>query len=110
VSNNGCTAYDTFTVKVIGYPYLAVPNIFTPNGDGRNDKFRPLLVGYQSIRYFRIYNRYGEEMFSTDNIEDAWDGTFNGQEQELGVYYWMLGVRDRFGNDFDKKGDVTLAR
>lgn len=110
VSNTGCIAFDTINIRVLGNPYIAVPNAFTPNGDGKNDVFRPLLVGYQSVRYFRIYNRYGEEMFSTTNINDAWDGTFNGQNQELGTYYWMLGVKDRFGQDFDKKGDVILIR
>lgn len=110
ISNTGCIAYDTININVLGNPYLAVPNAFTPNGDGKNDKFRPLLVGYQSVRYFRIYNRYGEEIFSTNNISDAWDGTYKGQEQELGTYYWMLGVKDRFGQDFDKKGDVILIR
>jgi gliding motility-associated-like protein len=109
-TDNGCIGYDTINIRVIGNPALAVPNIFTPNGDGKNDRFRPILVGYQSLRYFRIYNRYGQEMFKTENINDSWDGTFNGQAQEVGVYYWMLGVKDRFGNNSDAKGDITLAR
>jgi len=107
---SNCISKDTVIVRVIGVPVRATPNAFTPNGDGKNDKFRPILVGYQSIRYFRIFNRYGQEIFSTDNIEKAWDGTFNGQPQEMGVYYWMLGVKDRFGKDFEEKGDVTLIR
>lgn len=109
-SQTNCIGKDTVIVRVIAAPVRAIPNAFTPNGDGKNDKFRPILVGYQSIRYFRIFNRYGQEMFSTENIEDAWDGTFNGQPQEMGVYYWMLGVKDRFGKDFEEKGDVTLIR
>lgn len=109
-SDAGCFGYDTLNVQVLAYPYLAIPNVFTPNGDGKNDRFRPLLVGYQSLRYFRIYNRYGEEIFNTQSITDSWDGTFKGQNQEVGVYYWMLGVKDRFGKDFERKGDVTLIR
>ncbi|MDI9320880.1 MAG: gliding motility-associated C-terminal domain-containing protein [Phycisphaerales bacterium] len=105
-----CISKDTVTVRVISAPVRAIPNAFTPNRDGKNDKFRPILVGYQSIRYFRVFNRYGQEMFSTDNIADAWDGTFKGQDQEVGVYYWTLGVKDRFGKDFEEKGDVTLIR
>lgn len=110
ISPKGCTSVDTMTVRVLGYPFLAVPNAFTPNGDGKNDIFRPLFVGYSSLRYFRIYNRYGEEMYSTSNLGEGWNGTFNGKEQELGVYYWMLGVKDRFGKDFEEKGDVMLIR
>ena len=109
-SDAGCLGYDTINVQVLAYPYLAIPNVFTPNGDGKNDLFRPLLVGYQSLRYFRIYNRYGEEIFNTQSITDFWDGTFKGQNQEVGVYYWMMGVKDRFGKDFERKGDVTLIR
>ena len=109
-SDVGCLGYDTINVQVLAYPYLAIPNVFTPNGDGKNDRFRPLLVGYQSLRYFRIYNRYGEEIFNTQSITDSWDGTFKGQDQEVGVYYWMMGVKDRFGKDFERKGDVTLIR
>lgn len=110
VTEIGCTAYDTITVKVYDNGSLAVPNAFTPNGDGKNDRFRPILVGYQEVRFFRIYNRYGEEVFSTNNIEDAWDGTYKGEPQVMGVYYWMLGVKDRYGNDSMIKGDVTLIR
>jgi gliding motility-associated-like protein len=68
------------------------------------------LVGYQSLRYFRIYNRYGEEIFNTQNISDSWDGTYKGQDQEVGVYYWMIGLKDRFGKDYERKGDITLIR
>lgn len=105
-----CVGKDTIIIRVISNGYLAVPNAFTPNGDGYNDRFRPLFVGYQKIRFFRIYNRYGQEMFNSSNIDDAWDGTFNGQPQELGVYYWILGVTDRFGKEIQEKGDVTLIR
>lgn len=109
-SPRGCIATDTIQVVVISDPANGMPNIFTPNGDGLNDRFRPLLVGYRSVRYFRIYNRYGQEMFSTTDISQSWDGRFNGQLQEIGVYYWMLGLVDRFGKDTVLKGDVTLIR
>lgn len=105
-----CFGSDTIVIRVIDNGYCVLPNAFTPNGDGINDKFHPMLVGFQKLRYFRVFNRYGEQMFSTDNIADGWDGTFNGKPQLMGVYYWMLGVTDRFGKDIDQKGDVTLIR
>lgn len=105
-----CTATDSFIVTVISNGFLAIPNAFTPNGDGVNDRFRPLYVGYESISAFRIYNRYGEEVFVSQSMEDSWDGTFNGQDQEVGVYYWLIQAKDRFGQPVEDKGDVSLLR
>lgn len=105
-----CSATDTFVVRVISNGFLAIPNAFTPNGDGVNDRFRPLYVGYESINAFRIYNRYGEEVFVSQSMEDSWDGTFNGQDQEVGVYYWLIQAKDRFGQLVEDKGDVSLLR
>lgn len=106
----GCLGRDSIIIRVLNNGYLAVPNAFTPNGDGKNDRFRPLLVGYQNVRFFRIYNRYGELVFDTNNIEDSWDGTFNGQPVELGTYFWLIGVTDRFGKESQEKGDVIVIR
>lgn len=105
-----CVGKDSIIVRVISESFLAVPNAFSPNGDGVNDRFRALLVGYQQVSFFRIYNRYGQLVFESKGIEDSWDGTFNGRELELGVYYWLIGVKDRFGKDVEEKGDVTLLR
>lgn len=109
-TQTNCIGRDTIVVRVLNNGYLTVPNAFTPNGDGKNDKFRPLLVGYQSIQFFRIYNRYGQEVYNSQNIEEGWDGTFKGKEMEMGVYYWLLNARDRFGKEVQQKGDVTLIR
>jgi gliding motility-associated-like protein len=64
------------------------------------------------IKEFSIYNRYGQRVFSTNNLNQGWDGTFNGQAEEMGVYYYML--RMICGNLKNKeiflKGDITLLR
>jgi PKD repeat protein len=66
VSNaSGCFATDTINVTVYKFPGLYVPNAFTPNGDGLNDVFRPIGLGIKQINYFKIYNRWGQLMFST---------------------------------------------
>lgn len=109
-SMSGCKGYDTLTVKVIDGAYLVVPNAFTPNGDGLNDYLRPIGVGFQHINSFRIFNRWGQQVFYTHTFEDGWDGNFNGRQADIGVYYWSLSIRDRFGNDQELKGDVTLLR
>jgi gliding motility-associated-like protein len=106
----GCISYDTVNITVIENPYLDLPNMFTPNGDGLNDRFRPIYAGYQQIKSFKIFNRYGQEVFNSRSSEDSWDGTFSGQPLEIGVYFWLLEAKDRSGQDVVKKGDVTLLR
>lgn len=106
----GCPGSGKVTVKVYSGPSLALPNAFTPNGDGKNDKFRPLIIGYREIVYFRVFNRYGQQVFESKSMDAAWDGTFQGKEQEMGVYYWVMTVKDRKGKEEIIKGDVTLIR
>jgi gliding motility-associated-like protein len=106
----GCVGYDTIRVKVFPEPVLWVPSAFTPNGDGLNDIFRPITVGYSQIEYFRVYNRWGQLVYSTSQFYKGWDGTIKGTPQELGVYFWVLSARDFGGKNVQKQGDVTLIR
>lgn len=89
-----------------------IPNAFTPNGDGRNDVIRILYKGDIILKEFSIYNRYGQQVFTTTDIRQGWDGKFLGQEEELGVYYYY--VRLICGNKGDHErtfqGDITLIR
>jgi PKD domain/CHU_C Type IX secretion signal domain len=68
----GCTAGDSIYVTVVGQPVFALPSAFTPNGDGRNDYFKPIAVGYSAINYFRIFDRFGEMVYSTQSAI-IWD-------------------------------------
>ena len=107
----GC--FNTDTIDVFVYkidPGLYVPNAFTPNNDGRNDVFRPIPVGMKSITYFRIYNRWGQLMFSTSQNGKGWDGTFNGKSQDANVYVWMVEGIDYLDKKFTRKGTVVLIR
>ena len=85
------------------------PNAFTPNGDGKNDVFRPLFSGYHNFHFFRIANRWGETIFESENSLPAWDGTFNGVAQDIGTYFYYIQY-DCGGNTIEAKGDVTLIR
>jgi len=85
------------------------PNAFTPNGDGKNDVFRPIFNGYHNFHSFRIVNRWGETIFESSNSLPAWDGTFNGVPQDIGTYYYFIQY-DCGGNTIETKGDVTLIR
>jgi len=85
------------------------PNAFTPNGDGKNDVFRPLFNGYHNFHFFRIANRWGETIFESENSLPSWDGTFNGVTQDIGTYFYYIQY-DCGGNTIEAKGDVTLIR
>ncbi len=109
-SVSGCQADDSLTVWVVPNPSLFVPSAFTPNNDGLNDYLRVLSAGYSKVRFFRVFNRFGQLVFDSNNFEKGWDGTFNGRKAEMGTYFWVLGVTDRFGQESMIKGDVTLIR
>lgn len=109
-SVQGCVSRDTMQVLVVNQSALFVPSAFSPNGDGLNDFLKPLGVGYSDVRFFRVFNRFGQMVFNGEDFTRGWDGTFKGRPADVGVYYWLLGVTDRFGKDAQMKGDVTLVR
>lgn len=89
VNNQYCTS-DSMEVSVqISESYLAVPNVFTPNGDGKNDEFR---VAYRSLREFHcwVYNRWGKLVYEWTDPAKGWDGTINGRPAAEGAYYYVI--------------------
>jgi gliding motility-associated-like protein len=110
VSPDGCSARDTVNVKVYAGPEFYVPTGFTPNGDGRNDLFRAISPGVPAIDFFMVFDRWGQEVFHTNMLSGAWDGTVNGNPAPVGVYVWMIQGKDYKGRLFSRKGTVTLIR
>jgi gliding motility-associated-like protein len=112
VSNEaGCT--DTANVQVRIFktdPQIFIPSAFTPNGDSHNDIFRPIAAGMRQIDYFRVFNRWGQLVFSTTENGKGWDGRVNGKEQASGTYAWVVKGVDYTGKQFSAKGTVTLIR
>jgi gliding motility-associated-like protein len=113
VSNNyGC--FDTDTIRVHLFkldPSFYVPTAFSPNGDGTNDFFRPKSIGMKSLDIFRVYNRWGQLLFSTTEIEGSgWDGTFRGKGQDPATYVWYAEGTDYLNVKVKKKGYVVLIR
>jgi gliding motility-associated-like protein len=104
-----CIVTDSIRVNVYNNDEAAIfiPNAFTPNGDGNNDCLRVLNKANFSKYYFTVYNRWGQRVFEADNSLDCWDGTFNGQQVQLGTYYFFLQGETRCGKVF-KKGDITV--
>ena len=110
LSAYGCYGTDTVNVLVVDHPAFYLPTGFSPNGDGLNDIFRPLAIGYKTLKFFRIYDRWGEEVYYSTTLNDGWDGTYNRHRAALGTYYWQIGYIDRYGKDGNMKGCVTLVR
>ncbi len=88
-----------------------VPNAFTPNNNGRNDGFKPTMVNVKKTGFsFSIFNRYGEMVFQTDDINAEWDGTFRGQLCEQENYVWIVAGQYLNDDEFSFRGTVTLLR
>jgi gliding motility-associated-like protein len=88
---NGCTATSSITIGIGGICNdVYFPNSFTPNDDGRNDLFGPTgnVLGISNY-FMNIYNRYGQQVFSSNNPLVKWDGSFKGKKLDTGTYIWQ---------------------
>ena len=106
----GCKGEGYVSLKVYKGPELYVPSAFTPNGDGLNDLFYPFPVGIKSINYFRVFNRWGQMLFSSTTLNKGWDGKLQGVEQPTGTYVFMAQGVDKNGKLLTRKGTVTLIK
>jgi len=107
----GCADSAFVLVKIFKTnPSVFVPTAFTPNNDGLNDVVRPIAVGIQQIKYFSIYNRWGQMVFTTTENEKGWDGKVAGRPQNSGVFVWMVSAIDYTGKPIFLKGTVALIR
>jgi len=113
VNENQC--YDSLTkplmLIVLEEGKIYIPTAFTPNRDNRNDKFKAVTLGVSEKDYtFNIYNRWGEKVFTTNDLEGAWDGTINDKPVAEGVFIWTISGRFASGDFFERKGTVTLLK
>jgi gliding motility-associated-like protein len=104
-NRNGCRDTFIFEMRVIDTDSLFVPNIVTPNNDGKNDVFK---VRFKQIKsyHIEIYNRWGTKVFESDDPAEVWDPI---KEQD-GVYYYVITCEGRFGTNFNRKGNLTIMR
>lgn len=103
------TAY--LTVRVFQTaPSVFVPTGFTPNGDGLNDIIKPVLAGIKKLNYFRIFNRWGQLVYETQQEGQGWDGRINGQLQGTHVFVWTVSAVDYIDQPYFAKGTLTLIR
>ncbi len=107
----GCTDSAFINIKVYKtLPSVFVPTAFTPNNDGHNDIFRPVIAGIKNIEAFNIYNRWGQLVYSTKTIGEGWNGRINGVMQSSGTFVWIIKAVDYNGLPYAGKGTVTLIR
>jgi len=87
-----------------------VPKVFTPNGDGVNDMVRAIANGI-SLQYFNIYNRWGNLLFTTTDLNQGWDGRFKGVVQPNETYLWIVVGRTNSTNErVQRRGMITLVK
>ena len=111
VSTSGCSATDQVFVRVYkNAPDILVPSAFTPNGDGKNDVARPIVIGITKLTYFTIFNRIGEPVFSTTEIGKGWDGIYKNIPQPSGTYVYETQGIDYLGQVVFRKGTIVLIR
>ncbi|MDP4800036.1 MAG: gliding motility-associated C-terminal domain-containing protein [Crocinitomicaceae bacterium] len=113
VSDGLCTGSDTVLIKVFdsicGAPFVFIPNAFSPNKDGQNDKLYVRGPFIESF-IFRVYDRWGELVWETTNLTEGWDGTFRGKLLDPDVYDYYLQATCVGGLENIIKGNVTLIR
>lgn len=116
VDEEGCTDVDDIQVRVRKDRLVYIPNIFTPNGDGRNDI---LMIhggkGVSEVKSFLMFNRWGEVLheaydFQPNDPEYGWDGSFKDEQLNPGVFVYFAEVEFEDGRVEIYKGDVTLMR
>lgn len=109
---NGCSFEDSTLVDIEEEPEVFVPNAFTPDGDGTNDEFKPVTAYERVIENYRliIFNRGGEQVFSSDKFNEGWQGKYEGKSVEEGTYQYIIEGEYFNGEDFSKSGRIQLIR
>jgi gliding motility-associated-like protein len=107
-TQTNCKFIDTVTVCILNCN-IFVPNIFSPNGDGINDI---LYVHSECIKRmdFAVFDRWGNKVFETTNINDGWNGTYHGKPMEMGTYVWYLNATLYSGKVMNEHGNVAIIR
>ena len=106
---NGCTDYsDIAIVNMVPITQLFVPNTFTPNGDEHNELF--VIKGYNIITYnLKVFDKWGEQLYESDNIEKYWDGKYNNKQVQQDAYYYNIEVLGKDREIVIKTGTVNVV-
>jgi gliding motility-associated-like protein len=106
----GCITVDTQLVKTHKKIEIYVPTSFTPDGNGLNERLRPVLIGFLKVNYFRIYNRWGQLLFSMNSDKPGWDGKINNTPVDMQTIVWMIEAVDVDGKVHQRQGTTVLMK
>ncbi len=112
VNESGCRDTAFVELRVVGCDdnMVFVPNTFSPNSDGLNDKLFVRGIGLNSLQFFRIFDRWGKLIFETEDIDQGWDGTSGGKHSPVATYVYLLKGVCSSGAEVTKSGNITLVR
>ena len=108
-TKDGCKTVDSIDVYVNYESLIDVPNAFAPDAPGGSNFF-VVRKGIVKLKYFRVYNRWGNKVFETFDVDKGWNGSYNGVPQPQGVYVYVIEAETALGKRFYKQGNVTLIR
>ena len=109
-TETGCVTVDTLQVKAVKRADIFVATGFTPNNDGRNDVLRPVTMGIKELKYFKVFNRWGQLLFESRNQTQGWDGRIRGNQMATGVVVWVAEGIGADGRLYVRKGTTVLIR
>lgn len=114
IDANECENIDSMTLVAVNCcGKLFIPNAFTPNGDGKNDKFKPIPKGTTKYEQYRleIFNRWGQKVFTSEDIDEYWDGNIGDTHNEMGSYYYIIRAKCYDDDEVQIiKGDLMMIR
>ena len=108
----GCRDTSVKILVLTNLVKIEVPNVFSPDGDGINEDFgiNHTAVTQVTNYEFKIFNRWGNELFTTTSPENRWDGSYNGSAVAEGAYFYLLNAKMKDGSDVKLSGSVTIVR
>lgn len=115
-TNHGCVNSDTVSIRIYcDNSQVFIPNTFTPNGDGMNDRFYVSAKGISLITRMSVYNRWGQLVYDAHNIQPndpgaGWDGQYNGYVVEPDVFVYIVDAVCELGTTYHYQGDISIVR
>jgi gliding motility-associated-like protein len=108
--SNGCLLQDTVHINPgICCDEVFIPNAFSPNQDNLNDCWRVVTAAGMELRQLAIFNRWGNKLWSANDVQDCWDGSYNSKRCDVGTYYYIFRYKCLSdGKEYVKKGDISL--
>lgn len=110
INDQHCSDTTYQKIVVYGKNSIFVPNVFTPNYDGRNDLFRPIIGGLPISLHFTVYNRWGEKVFETFQLHEGWNGIYHGNNSPVGTYVWICTYQFQGDRQRTRQGTFILLR